>query len=217
MQTCIWPSWCHSLSVASAKSRLVLPFWYHLTWAVPRKRAVKYACVCEKQNRRERRWLIIMSFIQSSAVILTSNPVPQFGVLFAAVFWTACWKRYKQCYRTQSVMEYPMPENQQDGKPLLCCRGDHWQSCRHRTEGSRHLCWSRCDSECVAVSAARFASCFLCAARAQASQFTNTWHVIAIQWLFYGHYTTKHALQSNTRGFCFVGVKFCWYQLAHLD
>ena len=30
VQTCIWPSWCHchSLSVASVKSRLVLPLWY---------------------------------------------------------------------------------------------------------------------------------------------------------------------------------------------
>ena len=30
VQTCIWPSWCHchSLSLASVKSRLVLPFWY---------------------------------------------------------------------------------------------------------------------------------------------------------------------------------------------
>jgi len=30
VQTCIWPSWCrcHSLSVASVKSRLVLLFWY---------------------------------------------------------------------------------------------------------------------------------------------------------------------------------------------
>jgi len=32
MQTCIWPSWCHchSLSLTSVKSRLVLPFWYRL-------------------------------------------------------------------------------------------------------------------------------------------------------------------------------------------
>ena len=40
VQTCIWPSWCHchSLSLASVKSRLVLPFWYWLTWVVPEKR-----------------------------------------------------------------------------------------------------------------------------------------------------------------------------------
>ena len=34
--TCIWPSWCHchSLSHASVKSRLVLPFWYRPTRVV---------------------------------------------------------------------------------------------------------------------------------------------------------------------------------------
>jgi len=36
VQTCIWPSWCHcrSLSLASVKSRLVLPFCYRLTVTV---------------------------------------------------------------------------------------------------------------------------------------------------------------------------------------
>jgi len=40
VQTCIWPSWCHchSLSLASVKSRLVLPFWYWLPRVVPEKR-----------------------------------------------------------------------------------------------------------------------------------------------------------------------------------
>ena len=39
MQTCIWPSWCHyhSLSLASVKSILVLPFWYRLSQVVPEK------------------------------------------------------------------------------------------------------------------------------------------------------------------------------------
>ena len=39
VQTCIRPSWCqcHSLSLASVKSRLVLLFWYRLTWVVPEK------------------------------------------------------------------------------------------------------------------------------------------------------------------------------------
>ena len=36
VQTCIRSSWCHFhlLSLASVKSRLVLPFWYLLTWVV---------------------------------------------------------------------------------------------------------------------------------------------------------------------------------------
>ena len=39
VQTCICTSWCHchSLSLASVKSRLVLPFWYRLTWVVLEK------------------------------------------------------------------------------------------------------------------------------------------------------------------------------------
>ena len=39
VQTCIWPSGCHchSLSLASVKSRLVVPFWYRLTRVVPEK------------------------------------------------------------------------------------------------------------------------------------------------------------------------------------
>ena len=48
VQTCIWSSWCHChpLSLASVKSRLVLPFWYQLTRVVPDKRTVKWMCVC---------------------------------------------------------------------------------------------------------------------------------------------------------------------------
>ena len=47
VQTCIWPSWCHchSLSLASVKSRLVLPFWYRSTWVVLEKGPLN-RCVC---------------------------------------------------------------------------------------------------------------------------------------------------------------------------
>jgi len=47
VQTCIWPSgfYCHSLSLAPVKSRLVLPFWYRLTRVVP-DRGPLYGCVC---------------------------------------------------------------------------------------------------------------------------------------------------------------------------
>ena len=39
VQTCTRPSWCHchSLSLASVKSTLVLPFWHWFTWVVPDK------------------------------------------------------------------------------------------------------------------------------------------------------------------------------------
>ena len=47
VQTCIWPSWCHchSPSLASVKSRLVLPFWYRLTRVVLEKGPLN-GCVC---------------------------------------------------------------------------------------------------------------------------------------------------------------------------
>ena len=55
MQTCIWPSWCHchSLSLASVKSRLVLPFWYWLTRVVPEKGPLNgCVCVCFLKNSK---------------------------------------------------------------------------------------------------------------------------------------------------------------------
>jgi len=47
VQTFIWPSWCycHSLSLASVKSRLVSPFWYRLTRVVPDNGPLN-VCVC---------------------------------------------------------------------------------------------------------------------------------------------------------------------------
>jgi len=47
VQTCIQPSacHCHSLSLASVKSRLLFPFWYRLTWVVPDKGPLN-GCVC---------------------------------------------------------------------------------------------------------------------------------------------------------------------------
>ena len=53
MQTCMWPSWCHchSLYLASVKSRLVLPFWYRLTRVVPEKGPLNgCVCVCVRQT-----------------------------------------------------------------------------------------------------------------------------------------------------------------------
>ena len=48
VQTCIWPSrcHCHSLSLALVKSRLVLLFLVPAHLGGPRKRAIKWVCVC---------------------------------------------------------------------------------------------------------------------------------------------------------------------------
>ena len=48
VQTCIWPSWCHcnSLSLASVKSRSVLPFGYRPTQVVLEKGLLNGCVVC---------------------------------------------------------------------------------------------------------------------------------------------------------------------------
>jgi len=49
VQPCMWPSWCHcySLSLASVKSRLVLPFCDRLTRVVLKKGPLNgFVCVC---------------------------------------------------------------------------------------------------------------------------------------------------------------------------
>ena len=75
VQTCIWPSWCycHSLSLAPVKSRLVLPFWYRLTWVVPEKRPLN-GCVCYLLLAE---CLIAVSLLSSCCVLacLPSHPV----------------------------------------------------------------------------------------------------------------------------------------------
>ena len=55
VRTCIWPSWCHchALSLASVKSRLVLPFWYWLTRVV-REKGPLNGCVCVQEEVRLR-------------------------------------------------------------------------------------------------------------------------------------------------------------------
>ena len=75
VQTCIRPGWCHchSLSLAAIKSRLVLPFWYRLTWVVPDKGPLNGCmCVC-----------MFKCFVQP-VVQLVGQPVVRLVVLPAA-------------------------------------------------------------------------------------------------------------------------------------
>ena len=60
----IRPIWCHchSLSLASVKSRLVLPFWYRPTWVVPEKGPLN-VCVCVCVCARARQIHILLYWI----------------------------------------------------------------------------------------------------------------------------------------------------------
>jgi len=87
VQTCIWPSWCHchSLSLASVKSRLVLPFWYPLTRVVPDKGPLN-GCVCVGVALRAWLWSVL------------TEPFHCFSVLEIAVD-TGLMCRWLLCYR----------------------------------------------------------------------------------------------------------------------
>jgi len=72
VQTCTQPSWCHchTLSLASVKSRLVWPFWYRLTRVVPDKGPLNVCVavewygsqVTEFRNSSQARWRVTLRF-----------------------------------------------------------------------------------------------------------------------------------------------------------
>ena len=75
VQTCIWPSWCHchSLSLASVKSRLVLPFWYRFIQVVPEKGPLNMCvCVCVCMCN----WQVLLTFD-----LHTTSIIPDFVCL----------------------------------------------------------------------------------------------------------------------------------------
>ena len=85
MHTCIWPSWyhCHSLSLASVKSRLVFTFLVPAHPGSPGQRAVKRVCVwhwsvkeiCEGPSYRST-WSISLQYnMDSSARFLWGSRI----------------------------------------------------------------------------------------------------------------------------------------------
>ena len=86
VQTCIWPSWCHfhSPSLASVKSRLVLPFWYRLTRVVPDigplNGCVWCVCVCVRACVR-----VWFSYLYPVWYLITNRSILVMFYLFAIV------------------------------------------------------------------------------------------------------------------------------------
>ena len=74
------------LSLASVKSRLVLPFWYQLTRMVPDKGPLN-GCVCLQPETSN---LVYTLIIASPSLSLIDHPIPKRGwsvqiLLFASV------------------------------------------------------------------------------------------------------------------------------------
>jgi len=90
VQTCIWPSWCHchSLSLASVKSRLVLLFWYRLTWVVPDKGPLNGCVFLVKQ---------VFNYRPHGMRSLEMQPIVtnQCSAICQLVCWTYLWTLQK--------------------------------------------------------------------------------------------------------------------------
>ena len=95
---------CHSLSLASVKSRLVLPFWYWLTWLVPEKGPLN-GCVCVMASicnwvvvHKKLKWVVIgcrlgadTSAELSAALGHQVGRLQQQIRLWLPVVWRQCW------------------------------------------------------------------------------------------------------------------------------
>ena len=103
VQTCIPSSWCHchSLSLASVKSRLVLPLWYWLARVDPDKGPLKgCVCVCVLYGtvcvRRLVVWLPCWWFRRNSPVWWpSSSPPSSLLAACSAQSWGSCQELHR--------------------------------------------------------------------------------------------------------------------------
>ena len=102
---CIWPSWCHchSLSLASVKSRFVLPFWYRLTRVVPEKGPLN-GCVCCCHHPAVNGLMVLYSNVESDFMF--------------------CVVLCKWCRHITSSLSVRW-------KCVRCCWPQHWLSADH--------------------------------------------------------------------------------------
>ena len=93
VQTCIRPSWCycHSLSLASVKSRLVLPFWYRLTWVVPDEGPLN-GCVCLMSTWN---WSCVCNTCSRSIVIIVTELVHWLCLVSCYICFVKRWGGYE--------------------------------------------------------------------------------------------------------------------------
>ena len=113
MQTCIWPSWCHchSLSLASVKSRLVLPFWYWLMRVIPEKGPLNgCACVLNANYYNQYNSAKVTEPIQNIMLPLSLRDSTDLCSVASTVYiqqTTVLWPLYRStCIRILSVQSF---------------------------------------------------------------------------------------------------------------
>ena len=94
VQTCIWSSWCHChwLSLASVKSRFVLPFWYQLTRVVPDNGPLN-GCVCMLSFKDRWQWKQYWTYVSNS--LLTNTHTQPFNGSLSGTTWLSRYQKGK--------------------------------------------------------------------------------------------------------------------------
>jgi len=100
VQACTRPSWCHchSLSLASVKSRLVSPFWYRFTWVVSDKGPLN-GCVCVCVLTHVSFFFTFFLFISSLTYLCfewLGETAPKWPILYRVGCKTTTWS-VRQC------------------------------------------------------------------------------------------------------------------------
>ena len=145
VQTCIWSSGCHcnSLSLASVKSRLVLPFWYRLTRVVSDKGLLNgcWCCCCHFYGTyanwltRGRHRTIVLSQIW----VWTRERTSQYH----CPTWTRrSWRRwYSGARTTRTTRRLPRTTRTRRNGRTTYVRGT-WSSSRSTRAPSLNSFWS---------------------------------------------------------------------------
>ena len=155
VQTCTQPSWCHchSPSLASVKSTLVILFWYRLTWAVLDKGPLNgCVCVCvmwhNPPNRKYKTYrnaarggpssqsyiTFYTKFLCGLPLVLLPSSRNQFAAMFACIWSYDLMALYKSvyyyyCLSSNCVSRWPanlhLPFFRQWFASTLHCSHDH--------------------------------------------------------------------------------------------
>jgi len=123
VQTCIQPSWCHchSLSLASVKSRLVLPFWYRLTWVVPDKGPLNVCSTsssCYKLFSETWAFLVLNCIHNLLVGHQEAHPARKNWVM-------RCWYGYLSAARCR-LFAYGPADATASPNPIISCLISHW-------------------------------------------------------------------------------------------
>ena len=122
VQTCICSSWCHchSLSLVSVKFRLVLPFWYRLTWVVPEKGPLVCVCVCcvnkllslhaTLRAKLHMPLLTVSNFTQRIIITIRSpHFISLFQACFPLVFFFFLYRKRESLQMSSMLFRFALP------------------------------------------------------------------------------------------------------------